>query len=167
MLTIGTYVIHEKYGICLVMEIQKNMKVGTKRSDYFVLKPVYNPSSSVYIPLTNKTAEEKLKALPTAEEILKLLESGNKLEWLEDGKTRSDLFEKILSDGDRKKILEMIKCIEEKKKELAEQAKKLRIADETALKTAEKIIYEEFSFILGIPKENVGEYIRRIYYKNT
>jgi len=95
------------------------------------------------------------------------MESGNKLEWLEDGKTRSDLFEKILSDGDRKKILEMIKCIEEKKKELAEQAKKLRIADETALKTAEKIISEEFSFILGIPKENVGEYIRRIHYKNT
>lgn len=159
MLTIGTYVIHEKYGICLVKEIQKDMKVGTKRNDYFVLKPVYSPTSSVYIPLASKTAEEKLRELPSAEKILGLLKSGSSLEWIEDSKTRSDMFEKILSEGNRKNILEMIKCIEEKKAELEKQSKRLRISDETVLKNAEKIISEEFSFILGIPKENVGEYI--------
>lgn len=159
MITTGTYVIHEKYGICFVKEIQKNMKVGTKRGDYFVLKPVYSPSSSVYIPLSSKTAAEKLKELPTAAEILELLGSGSKLEWIDDSKARSELFEEILSGGNRKKLLEMIKCIEDKKAELENQAKKLRISDETVLKNAEKIISEEFSFILGIPKETVGEYI--------
>ncbi len=162
MLTIGSYVIYGTYGICLVKEIAKDMKVGTKRNDYFVLKPVAAPSSTVYIALTNKTMLEKTKAIPTYEEIHKLISeiSESNIIWEENYKLRNDLFNEIITEGNRERILEMIKCIIKKKEELSLENKKLRLADETALRNAEKIINEEFSFVLGIPKEEVGDYIK-------
>jgi RNA polymerase-interacting CarD/CdnL/TRCF family regulator len=55
----------------------------------------------------------------------------------------------------------MVTCIYEKKRELAKIGKKLSVTDMTTLKSAEKLVEEEFAWALGIPQEEVPAFIRR------
>ncbi|MFR4798188.1 MAG: hypothetical protein ACLT9U_05060 [Lentihominibacter sp.] len=49
-----------------------------------------------------------------------------------------------------------------KKRELLPLGKKLPTTDENTLKSAEKLVEEEFSFVLDIPKDDVSGYIRAL-----
>ncbi len=55
----------------------------------------------------------------------------------------------------------MIGCIYLKGKELSESSKRLSDSDASVLRSAEKIIKEEFAFSLNIEPEKVGEFIRK------
>ena len=56
----------------------------------------------------------------------------------------------------------MIRCIYMRKLELDQVGKKLPAADTNTLKSAEKLVEEEFSHVLGIEREDVGTYIRSV-----
>ena len=49
-----------------------------------------------------------------------------------------------------------------KKRELTEQGRKLSTTDENILKSAEKLVEDEFSYVLDIPQSDVGRYIRNL-----
>ena len=59
-------------------------------------------------------------------------------------------------------MLLMIRCICNKKEELTENGKKLSESDNATLKTAEKLVEEEFSRVLEIKNEDVETYIKRM-----
>ncbi|MCI5536797.1 MAG: CarD family transcriptional regulator, partial [Clostridiales bacterium] len=59
-------------------------------------------------------------------------------------------------------LLLMIRCIYMRKLELDQVGKKLPAADTNTLKSAEKLVEEEFSHVLGIEREDVGTYIRSV-----
>ena len=44
-------------------------------------------------------------------------------------------------------------------KELAEKGKRLHIADERALKEGQRLIHDEFSYVLNIEPDEVGNFI--------
>ena len=71
-------------------------------------------------------------------------------------------FRTILVDGVTQKLLLMIRCIYMKKRELTEQGRKLSTTDENILKSAEKLVEDEFSYVLDIPQSDVGRYIRNL-----
>ena len=55
----------------------------------------------------------------------------------------------------------MIRCIYEKKRELARQGKKLSVTDTTTLRSAEKLVEEEFAWVLDLDPEEVPAFIRK------
>ena len=53
----------------------------------------------------------------------------------------------------------MIKAIHFEKKDREEKGKKLHISDERFLKEAEKILYDEFQYVLHLSEKDVMSYI--------
>lgn len=162
MITVGSYVIYGANGICMVNDKRCEKLCGTKK-EYYVLTPVENRHSLIFIPADNIELLTKVKPLLTGDEILSVIRNttDSEIQWIDDNKKRAEYFSSVIATGDRNELLKLIKCIYIKKTELAATNKKLWLTDENALKTAEKLINDEFSLVLGIPKNDVPEFIRK------
>ena len=105
----------------------------------------------------------RLWALLTKEEIDALLAptSEQGIDWIEDKNARSSYFRSVLNQGDRRQLLQLIRCLYARKQEKIAEGKKLAAADEATLQECVRQVEEEFSLVLQIPRNQVGEYIRR------
>lgn len=157
---IGEHVLYGKTGVCLIDDIKK-CDFLKKDILYYILKPVASKGSTVYVPVDSDLTKD-MRPIITEEEIESLLcdAKGKEIEWIEDRQARLELFNSILSEGDRQKIILLIRCLYLKKQEKLLVKKNICIADENILKTAEKLINEEFSFSIGCSEKSVVNYIR-------
>lgn len=163
------YVIGEKvvYGAQGVMEIVDivDQTIGDATRRYYVLREYSSPSSSLtYVPVDNEMLVANIQPLLTEQEVvevIRLSKSSIQLEWVEENRARSEMYKRILATADRAKILAMINLVTETGLRREEEGKKNYIADENIMKKAQKMINAEFSIVLGIPEDEVEEFIRR------
>ena len=80
-------------------------------------------------------------------------------EWMEDERARKEHFKDMVSRADTFELIQLIKMLVEHREKVTARGKKLHVADERMLQEAEKMICDEFSYVLGIPKEEVPSYI--------
>ncbi len=155
-------VVYGNNGICLIEDI-KIMKFGAESGAYYVLKPESNKSGTLYVPVDKENLVSKMRHVLTKDEIDKILinDCKDSMKWPENKAERNELFSKIISGCDTAELLMMIKCLYLKKQEKSAQGKVLSSSDDTMLKTAERLINEEFSYSLGCFAEDVGEYIKK------
>ena len=159
----GEYVVYDNAGVCCIADITK-MKFSYERVErlYYILRPINNQASTVYVPVDNEKQVQKMRYVFTKEEIDKILYSTKDecLVWNEDKKQRSEEFKKILSEKDQRQMLLLASCIYLKREELIEKGKKLSNADEQVLKEAERFINEEFAFSLQLSEGDTAQYIQ-------
>ena len=161
MSRIGETVLYGTEGVCTVVEICK-MKVGGKREEYYVLKPVHRPNATVFVPANNELLLSKMRPILSKKEIDELIDNvnGEEFLWIEDHAERKAEFQKILVSGDRRELLRMIRCLYLHRQKLCENGKRLRSNDDQLLRDAEKLLNDEFSLVLNIAPNEVAEYIR-------
>ena len=154
-------VVYGKTGVCRVAD-KRMMSFGGAEAEYYVLHPYRDPSSSVYVPCDNEQLTARLRALLTKSEIDALLRGVqcDAVEWIEDKNERAAQFRTILSQGDRARLICMVRCLLNEQHARAAVGKKLSSADEAILKDCVRLVGEEFSVALGITSEEVGAYIR-------
>ena len=154
---IGTYVMYGKTGVCLIKE-QTVMSGG----QYYVLNPISDSRSSVFVPCDNATLVARMRPLLNREEIDKLLSDTDdvKLVWVDDRNERAMLCRTILGGGDRQELVRLLCCLMRKKVERMEIGKRLSSMDENFLQECVRLVQEEFSMVLGIAKKDVGPYIQ-------
>ena len=159
----GEYVVYSNAGVCLVEDV-KHMKFSAQEKEriYYILQPVGNAASTLYIPLDNEKLNAKLRKVLSKAEIDHILEEirEKKFDWEKDKKKRSEDFRKILKEKEQQEMLLMVSCIYMKKQELLSNGKKMNSTDEEILKEAEHYIEEEFAVALSIPTDEVGIYIQ-------
>lgn len=157
---IGTYVLYGKTGVCLVQE-QKTIKMGRESSQYYVLSPVSDGRSSVYVPCDNADLVARMRPLLTRDEINALLvdAEAERQPWIDDRNERGALYRRVAADGDRQQLIRVICCLFRKKHERMEMGKHLSTMDEAALQECMRLIDEEFSMVLDIPRSAVVDYI--------
>lgn len=163
MIAKGQYVVYGTNGICLVEDIRMmKFALDTEKNPYCILKPASSDSSTIYVPLNNEKLMGKLRPVMTKEDIDSLLLGmrDKEITWDGDRRNRTERFHDILAGGVTQTLLLMIRCIYMKKRELISLGKNLSATDEGTLKSAEKLVEEEFSYALHIPKEEVTTYIR-------
>lgn len=161
---IGENVVYGSNGVCTVEDISvQRLSPDLPSEEYYILKPVNNPSSKVFVPRANQQLCARMRAIMTKAEIDAVIASvcGCEMEWIEDRKLRSAEYRAILSRGDRRELILLIRCILLRIHTLAENKKKISSSDGDILQSAERAIREEFSFGLGIPASEVPAYIRR------
>lgn len=154
-------VVYGKNGICTIEDI-KRMNFAGDTDDYYILKPKSNPGSTLYVPKSNEKLVSKLRGLLTKNEIDAILTSCSNEEdisWPNTKNERHELFAGILSECDSKELLKLIRCIYLKKQERKSLGKDLASGDENVLKTAQRLIEEEFSAALNCSAEEVSKYI--------
>ncbi len=159
-IAIGSYVLYGKTGVCLVQE-QKTVTVGGVSGQYYVLQPISDSRSSVFVPCDNAALVERMRALLTRGEIDALLSvaDSEQLAWVDERAQRMTLERSIINSGDRRMLIRLLCCLLRKKQERLDQGKRLSTMDETTLQECMRLIDEEFSMVLGIDRSQVAEYI--------
>lgn len=161
----GQYMSYGTNGICLLEDItEMSFARGMEKNLYYILKPAAANASTIFVPVDNDALTAKMRPLMTKEEIDSLLlgMKNKAIPWEKDRQYRTENFHEILVKGVTEELLLMISCIYMKKRELLEQGKKLPATDSNTLKSAERLVEEEFSFVLGIEQESVSKYIRNV-----
>ena len=161
---IGDDVLYGGGGVMKIVDIREET-VGDTARHYYVLSSTGASSDSLtFVPTDNKKLVEQMRPLLTRDEIFALIHTVDDLpatEWVRDNRVRSERFKVILESGDRAAILSMMDTIREMGKLRLAEGKKNYLSDENILKKAEKLIYSEFSIVLGIPEAEIADFINK------
>lgn len=161
MYNVNDAVVYASYGVCVIKAIEKRDFSG-ESIEYYVLQPVGDSKNKFYVPTGSSPLADKLRKVYTREEVEALIsempEQGNI--WIDDDQRRKEEYRRIIDSGDRKELVGLIKTLYMRKKELSAGNKKLHSADERFLNEAENVLYDEFAYALGIPREEVVPYIK-------
>ena len=158
MYKVNDAVIYASYGVCIVKSVEKRDFTG-KDVEYYILQPVSDQKSTFYVPTDR---EDKLKKVLSPQEVSELISDmpQEECQWISDDYQRKDTFRKIIEGGDRHQLISMIKAIYLHRQQIASTTRKLHSADERFLSDAEDMLYDEFAYVLEIPREKVPDYIR-------
>lgn len=160
MLEKNSYVMYGDNGVCLVADRRKE-KFGGQWREYYILKPVNNEESTLYVPTDNEKLLSKMRDVLSYDQIMEIIHSLPKdnLAWIEDNKEREAMYNEVFDSGDRRELLLLVKSLYQHKQQRKAEGKKLWTIDENAMKHAEKLVYEEFATVLKIKPEEVVPFI--------
>ena len=165
MYGIGDRVVYGAFGVMEIVDIV-DQTFGDVIKQYYVMKEFSSPSNSLtYVPLDNVALTEQMKPLLTKEEIVEVIRASKNappLDWIDDNRTRSEFYKKLLSTSDRLKLLCMIDAVKKTGVRREAEGKKNYIADENSMHRAQKLIATEFALVLGIPESEVSNFINSI-----
>lgn len=158
--TVNDLVSYRTSGVCRIAEI-KNCDFGGKQREYYILNPIHDEKSVIFVPVDSPLSD-KMKSVLTKDEANEIIASSipeKPFDWIENDRERTAKIKEIASSGDRERITLMIKTLRLRRKALSACGKKLRVTDEAALVSAEKVLYDEFAYALGIERGDVISYI--------
>lgn len=163
MFEVGSLLIYDTTGVCKVLEIgvPSGLPVANKDRKYYKLAPVFG-SGTIYIPvdtkvfmrpvITREEAESLIKKIPEIRE--DICETHNQ-------KVLEDHYKASLMTHECEDLVQLIKTVYTKKKTLERNGKKTGKTDQTYMKRAKQLLYEELSIALDIPVAEVEDYIAR------
>ena len=149
-------------GVCVVQEIA-SMRFGRTRERYYVLKPVYQNTSLIYVPVENEQLVAKMRPVISREEVDRLIDGMAEIPtaWEEDPQVRKASFDALLRSNECRSLIVIIKTLNAHKERRQADGKNLHVADETYLREAQRLLYDEFAGALNIQPAQVHDYIRR------
>ncbi len=161
MLEKGHIFVYGASGVCRVDDICLR-DYGAGKKEYYILQPVYDLRASLSIPVESPVFASHARELLTKDEVLEIIDTfpNAEAEWIRNDKERIEVFRKLLEGGTRKDIAVLIRTLYLHKKELAEKGKKLRSTDESIMQRAEKLLFGEFAWVLGIDPKEVIPFIK-------
>ena len=162
---IGEYVSYGINGMCNIEDIRPmQLSQSVEKMMYYILRPESNPKSTIFVPVNNQKLVSKMREPMTKDEINAMLVrmKDRTLEWEKDVRFRTESFHEILNNGVNQDLILMIRCLHRKRQELVQLRKKLPARDSNTLKTAERLVEEEFAHVLHIKCEEVSDYIRDV-----
>lgn len=157
----GDYVVYRRDGICLISDIRSEDFGGQGIKEYYILEPVYNKNTVLYIPLDSEVLTGHMRSVLSKQDIDSLIEMAELHDdsWIDDTNERYEFFKDIIDNGSRSDILRVLKQLTLHKAEVAKTKRRFYANDDKLLTDAERIITDEFSFVLGIDRKDVIPYI--------
>lgn len=154
----GNHVVCKNSGVCLVDGITTlNMNGIDKDKKYYILKPIYIRSSTIYIPVDNANAT--MRRMLSKEEALALISSIPKISFMQIGneKTLEVNYKKCLMQNNCTELVKLIKTIYIRKTKRVSDGRKITATDSKYLKLAETCLFGELSMALDISKEEAAD----------
>ncbi len=160
MFETGDTVIYGSQGVCKITG-KEQKRIGSQYVDYFVLQPVYDENSTIFVPANNELLMGKMKSVLSQEEIYEMINSISDDEIIDalDDNERREQYQKIIAEGDRRMLFRLIKTLYLKKLSQEKKGKKLHQSDEAILKQAEKLLHNEFALVLDMKPDEVLPFI--------
>lgn len=161
MFQVNDVIIYGAQGVCKIIGTDEKTINGKKKT-YFILKPVDDKGATIFAPTDNELVLSKMRRLLTKEEIHMLIDSmqEDSTLWVDNENERKELYKSILTKGDHRQIIKMLKAIYAHKKQREAVGKRLHQSDERFFKDAEQILYNEFQYVLDLKsKDDLMDYI--------
>lgn len=148
-------------GVCVIQEIA-TMRFGRTRERYYVLKPVYQNSSVIYVPVENEQLVAKMRPVLTREEVDRLIDGMDEIPtaWEEDPQARKASFDALLRSDECRNLIVIIKTLCAHKERRQADGKALHVSDEGYLREAQRLLYDEFAGALDLQPAQVRDYIQ-------
>ncbi|MGN0365470.1 MAG: CarD family transcriptional regulator [Suilimivivens sp.] len=156
----GDYVIYGHNGICCIQDITTlNIPGVDKNREYYLLKPVYMSSSTVYTPVD--TAQTTLRHAISKEEADTLIKSIPDIPLIPLGneKTLEKTYKEYMRSNNCESWVQLIKTIYQRKENRILTGHKVTALDSRYFDLAEASLYGELSIALGKPRDEVKSYI--------
>jgi len=171
MHNINDMVLYGSEGLCRITDITVQNMHGDE-VEYYVLQPLGERNSTIFVPTGSEALTAKMRRVLSPEEIYALIRAmkDEEAEWIDNENVRKQQYKDILAGGERCAIIKMIKAVWLHGEERKRMGKKLHLCDERFLKDGEKILYDEFSHVLKIEKDQVVPFIMEqisVLEKNT
>ncbi len=158
MYKVGEYVICGVNGICQVETVTTlDFDWVDKNQKFYLLKPVFSNGSTVYKPIDT----DDLRLALTKEEAQKLVGEMKDIETIPiaDEKTLEKTYKDLIHSCDPICLVQLIKTILLRKEKRLLKGFKVTALDARYFKQAEDFLYGELSVALGIPRNEMREYI--------
>lgn len=160
MYTVSEIIAYSSQGVCEITEICQR-EVAGKIMDYYVMKPVFDNRSTVFVPVDNDKLVSRIRRTMTADEASDLLEHINSGEiiWDDNDARRRELYQGILTEGIPSQLACLFRTLTLRKRTLEGCSRKLRSSDETCLRQAERLLTRECCYASG---ENADDILVRL-----
>ena len=162
--TKGETVVYGGSGVCEIDDIKDVRFFHERPQKYYILKPLFvNQAQVVYVPCNNEKLTSKIKPVISRKEALDLIHSidEDSVQWIEDRNERKEVFNGMLSSGDRKSIVDVISAITAHRRMLADEGKTLNQQDENILTDAQRRMNAEFAVALGMDVKEIPDFIEK------
>ena len=159
----GDKVVCGSKGVCVIEEITTlNIPGVDKMREYYILKPLYMASSTVYLPVD--TAGQTMRRVLTLEEVKSLIERIPEIPQITivSDKLLEQEYKNCLRTDNCEEWVRIIKTIHNRKQKRLAAGRKVTALDARYLKTAQDCLYGEFAVALGMPREEVEGYIVKV-----
>ncbi len=160
MFKINDVIVYGSEGVCQITGVEEIMFGGTS-TEYYVMKPMDGRKTTFYIPTGNQALLAKMRKPLSKKEIDDFFAALGDMDpiWIENDNERKIAYGKILADGDRQDLMRMIKALHLQKQEREAVGKHLRMWDERVMKDAERILYNEWQYVLEMDRDRLTAYI--------
>lgn len=164
MYSVGDFVVKVNDGVCRVEEITQLQMSGVASDRlYYVLVPVHNKGSRIFVPVEGKANELRFVVTPqTVDQILEKVPEMD-TQWIVNNKLRELKYKEVLHEGNLETLIGYIKVMYQKRRERESLGKRNTALDERYLKMMEDAVYTEFAFTLGCERSEIKEKVTKMF----
>lgn len=133
------YIIYGTTGVCKITGIEKKKFNTSAEREYYILKPAYDPNSTIYAPVDNNIIN--IRKIMTVKEVYDLIMAmpDNKTIWIDDINLRKEKYNEILKKGDKVELVKLIRTLYLEKQKKKNEGKKLYVGDEKIMSEAQRL----------------------------
>jgi len=163
MFSLNDYVFYSTIGICQIADIRMVELGGLGKQECYVLKPLANPKSTIYFPASQNATLNTMRPVLTRKDIYSLIRHmpEEKSIWIDDARKRNKEYLAIIKTCDSRKLVRLIRTLQLEKNRDNKKGKGLNSTDSKIMIAAEKLLYEEFAFVLRIAINEVVPFIQK------
>ncbi len=160
MFQVGDTVVYGTIGVCTVEGITIK-EIARVKKQYYVLRPMSQDNSAVYVPLDNEELLGRARRVLSPNSIKEAFGAARETElpWPENDAMRREQFAAVLAKGERSEQLRMLYAILYRQKQLSVLGKRLHVADERLLKEIYRLLAEEVAVSFGITLDDAMAYV--------
>ncbi|MBE6646014.1 MAG: hypothetical protein E7611_00040 [Ruminococcaceae bacterium] len=161
MFSIGDCIVYGSEGVYTVSEYTSSPIDKNDTRQFYVLRPVHGPAGNVIItPVGNDKV--KMRAVMSREEALAFIDRMPEIPTLtvEREKNRREVYRQALANASGDEFVKIIKTVMERREELLKAKKRLSESDNDYEKKAKFCLHGELSISLGIPIDQMDEFIK-------
>jgi CarD family transcriptional regulator len=155
MFKIGDYVVKPNTGICRIEDIVFMSLVGKEKKQYYVLLPIDDDRAKLYV--TTDADRTRLRPVMTTDESREFIKKIADIEavWVPNDKMREQQYKEAFKTNEPESLVAIIKNLYGRSQIRIAQGKKVTSTDEKYYKQAEKALYSELAFSLGVEMEEI------------
>lgn len=146
-------------GVCVVENVTTlDINGVDKLRQYYILKPVYQSGSTVYIPVD---APGDMRSVLTRYEAERLIDTIPEIPLLviPNDKMTEQIYKECMRTGDCREWIKVLKTIHERKQKRQQLGRKVTALDEKYSRLAEQSLYGELAIALDLNRDAVEGYI--------
>jgi len=160
MFAIDDHVFYGGIGVCRIAAIENLQFGAAEMQDYYVLQSL-GTDSLTYVATASGAQLAHMRQLLTREEILGLIRDmpHEETAWPDNERKRTELFSATLRSQNCHELVRLVCMLYREQDHKRGAGKRLTYADTRVMDAAERLLYEEFAFVLGLRAEEVAPFI--------